>query len=225
MTIDMPTDVKTIPVSQLVLQGHLAGELVANFSENANLIRAAQQGVAEGLFRAVIVNGLRANGYVYLQILLEFDPSNGHSTVQMRVGENKSWFAQVSPKMEDSLVLAIRTMRDMGLTPEVRFIPSQRLLANPELDRQTDMRFGLRSSTMPPLAPGVLPAQSARVSPSPTAGSPVSVSHSAESPNLNYGPGGPPPPGTALRPLVTNRSQSAGTIFTVSQALPTLPPR
>lgn len=163
ITLDPPKPVTTLKptvVPQLTVRATILGDSLNAFGMQANEIRIAQDGFAEGLIHAVSIKGLDANGYVADEAVLRFDAIKQEAQMTVDMSGGRSMTEAVSRLLARHIVYSADLMKRKGLRITFMYwFPSHVNAA------MACARFGLSPGFSPGYAPGHAPRQLFSVTP------------------------------------------------------------
>lgn len=136
-----------------------------DFLKNATLgtlpdqmIRNAQQGVAEGIIQTLWVTGVDANGIPRDRFWLKFDPLDVDVKVMLDLSDGKSTLEAVDVSLAGGVQTAVQVLTRKRLRPVVTFDYTAEALANPARLEEAKKRLGFVAAPFsqpeaPPLPP------------------------------------------------------------------------
>lgn len=149
------------PMPVLTFRTGVLAETLNVFGMDANNIRIAQEGYADGLIYAVSIKGIGADGYIADEAMLVFDRIVGSPTITADTyGGKRSLTEAISRVLAQRIVYSANLMRRKGLRLHFYF----HFTAHAD-NAATCARFGLTSGNSHFYAPGMAPRQLFKVTP------------------------------------------------------------
>lgn len=162
LTLDPPKVVTTLqPIPIVTFRATVLGETLNAFGMDANNIRIAQEGYADGLIYAVTMKGIGHDGYIADEAVLVFAQIVKDANITVDTyGGKRSMTEAISRVLAQHIVYSASLMKRKGLRVEFFY-----WFTNHANQDATRARFNLHTGTNYSYAPGCAPRQLFKVTP------------------------------------------------------------
>jgi hypothetical protein len=161
---------RAVPIPKALVRAQVAGELIHACGGSPGEVEIGQKGVVRRLLEKVIVYGIDSQGDARDKIEFSFTGDASGDVMLDLDGGNRSALEALDGGLGRAVAYAANRIRHRGLRPDVRYVFTDEIYADPERLASARLELGVSSIDEPSWGAGYHPREILRIRPSKDSG-------------------------------------------------------